>query len=474
MDADALVRCSATELVAAVRARQVSASAVVRAFLDRTDRIEPRLNTCVTRTDELALQAAHRVDARIAEGHDPGALAGLPVSVKDLIAVGGVRQTFGSWAFADHVAREDASAVARLRAAGACITGKTTTSELGSKAVGDAPLTGITRNPWNPARTPGGSSAGAAAGVAAGLVPAALGTDGGGSLRIPASFCGLVGFKATFGRVPVWPASATPALAHVGPLARSVADCALLMSVIAGHDARDPGSLALPVPDYAGAAAGPDPSPTREWRIGWCENLGPGRATAEVQEHCRRALDPLVRAGCTVVTLDPVFGDDPAIAWNAEFYAGIASRLPKLDDDASIAARIDPALRRMMQASQALGEPERARAAALKRAVRQRVDALFDRIDLLATPATPTSAPPVGVDAPAGHEGRGPVDWSYFTYPFNLTGHPALSLPVGLGADGLPIGLQLVAAPRNELALLLAARAIERAHGFGLAAIDRT
>ncbi|VTU32088.1 Glutamyl-tRNA(Gln) amidotransferase subunit A [Variovorax sp. SRS16] len=434
MDADALVRCSAAELVAAVRARQVSASAVVRAFLDRTDRIEPRLNTCVTRTDELALQAARRVDARIAEGHDPGALAGLPVSVKDLIAVGGVRQTFGSWAFADHVAREDAPAVARLRAAGACITGKTTTSELGSKAVGDAPLTGITRNPWNPARTPGGSSAGAAAGVAAGLVPAALGTDGGGSLRIPASFCGLVGFKATFGRVPVWPASATPALAHVGPLARSVADCALLMSVIAGHDARDPDSLALPVPDYAGAAAGPDPSPTREWRIGWCENLGPGRATAEVQEHCRRALDPLVRAGCTVVTLDRIFGDDPAIAWNAEFYAGIASRLPKLDDDASIAARID----------------------------------------LLATPATPTSAPPVGVDAPAGHEGRGPVDWSYFTYPFNLTGHPALSLPAGLGADGLPIGLQLVAAPRNELALLLAARAIERAHGFGLAAIDRT
>jgi aspartyl-tRNA(Asn)/glutamyl-tRNA(Gln) amidotransferase subunit A len=473
MDAEAIVRCSAAGLVAAVRARRVRATAVVRAFLDRTDRIEPRLNTYVTRTDELALRAAQRVDALLAEGHEPGALAGLPVSVKDLIAVGGVRQTFGSWAFADHVAAEDAPAVARLRAAGACITGKTTTSELGGKAVGDAPLTGITRNPWNLARTPGGSSAGAAAGVAAGLVPAALGTDGGGSVRIPASFCGLVGFKAAFGRVPVWPASATPALAHVGPLARSVADCALLMSVMAGHDARDPGSLALPPPDYAAALAGADPSPARTWRIGWCENLGPGRATAEVQERCRRALDPLVRAGCTVVALEPLFAEDPAMAWNAEFYAGIAARLPALDEGAPMAARIDPALRRMMQASQALGAQGRARAAALKREVRRQVEALFDRIDLLATPTTPTSAPPVGVDVPPGHEGRGPVDWSCFSYPFNLTGHPAVSLPVGLGADGLPIGLQLVAAPRDELALLQAAQTIECRHGFGLAAIDR-
>jgi aspartyl-tRNA(Asn)/glutamyl-tRNA(Gln) amidotransferase subunit A len=461
MDAETIVRCSAADLVAAVRARRVRATAVVRAFLDRTERLEPRLNTYVTRTDELALRAAHRVDALLAEGHEPGALAGLPVSVKDLIAVGGVRQTFGSWAFADHVAAEDAPAVARLRAAGACITGKTTTSELGGKAVGDAPLTGITRNPWNLAHTPGGSSAGAAAGVAAGLVPAALGTDGGGSLRIPASFCGLVGFKPSFGRVPVWPASATPGLAHVGPLARSVADCALLMSVIAGPDARDPGSLALPVPDAA---------PPHAWRIGWCEKLGPGagRATAEVLEHGRRALDALVRAGCTVVALDPLFADDPAPAWNAEFYAGIAARLPAPD------ARTDPALRRMMQASQALGASGHARAAALKRGVRQRVESLFERIDLLATPATPTSALPVGVDAPPGLEGAGPVDWSCFTYPFNLTGHPALSLPVGLGLDGLPIGLQLVAAPRHELALLQAAQAIEQWQDFALAAIERS
>ena len=462
MHPDDLIQHTAIQLVAAVRSRQISATAVVRAFLDRTDQMEAQLNTYVTRTDDLALGAAFDVDRALADGRDPGPLAGLPVSVKDLIAVGGVRQTFGSRVFAHNVAAADAPSVARLRPAGACITGKTTTSELGSKAVGDAPLTGITRNPWNLAHTPGGSSAGAAAGVAAGLVPVALGTDGGGSIRIPASFCGLVGVKAQFGRVPVWPASATPTLAHVGPLARNIDDAVLVLSVIAGHDPRDPASVAAPVPDWHAALQGG----LQGIRIGWCPDFGYGHVDAEVLQACEAALELLTRQGAQIVRLPPPFATDPAAAWNPEFYAGIAARLAAQGDWESTAARIDPALRRAAEAAHAMTDADRQVGAALRDQVCREVAAVFGRVDLLASPTMPLAAPPVGVDVPAGHEGRSAVDWSYFTYPVNVTGNPALSVPAGLGASGLPLGLQLVAPALGEATLLRAAAAV-RVAGFG-------
>jgi aspartyl-tRNA(Asn)/glutamyl-tRNA(Gln) amidotransferase subunit A len=462
MLADDLIQRTATELVAAVRTRAVSAQAVVSAFLDRTDRLEPQLNTYVTRTDELALEAAAAVDRAIADGRDPGPLAGLPVSVKDLIAVGGVRQTFGSRVFEHNIAAADAPSVARLRAAGACITGKTTTSELGGKAVGDAPLTGYTRNPWNLAHTTGGSSAGAAAGVAAGLVPVALGTDGGGSIRIPASFCGLTGIKAQFGRVPVWPASATAGLAHVGPLARNLHDAVLVLSVIAGHDARDPASVNAPVPDWHAALHGS----VHGLRIGWCPDFGYGHADAEVLQVCREALAPLARAGAQIIEVPPPFARDPAGAWNPEFYAGIANRLAAQGDWDAVAPLLDPALRTAAEAAHALTDAGRAEGVALRRQVCREVAEIFDRVDVLASPTMPLAAPPVAVDVPVGHEGRSAVDWSYFTYPFNVSGNPALSVPVGMGAGGLPLGLQLVAPALGEAVLLRAAAALQVA-GFG-------
>lgn len=466
MLADDLIQRTATELVAAVRTRAVSAQAVVSAFLDRTDRLEPQLNTYVTRTDALALEAAGAVDRAIAEGRDPGPLAGLPVSVKDLIAVCGVRQTFGSRLFEHNIAAADAPSVARLRAAGACITGKTTTSELGGKAVGDAPLTGYTRNPWNLAHTTGGSSAGAAAGVAAGLVPVALGTDGGGSIRIPASFCGLVGIKAQFGRVPVWPASATAGLAHVGPLARNIDDAVLVLSVIAGHDARDPASVNAPVPDWRAALNSGNHGGVHGLRIGWCPDFGYGHVDAEVLQVCREALAQLARQGAQIIELPPPFSRDPAGAWNPEFYAGIANRLAAQGDWASVAPRLDPALRAAAEAAHTLTDADRADAQRHRALVRREVAAIFDRVDLLASPAMPLAAPPVAVDVPAGHEGRSAVDWSYFTYPFNVSGHPALSMPAGMSAGGLPIGLQLVAPALGE-AVLLRAAAAARVAGFG-------
>lgn len=460
MNNDELCALSATAVVAAVRARQVTATRVAEAFLDRTARLEPALNTYVTLDAEGALRSASEVDQKIAAGQDPGPLAGLPVSVKDLVAVGGLRQTFGSVLYKDNIASADAPSVERLRRAGACITGKTTTSELGSKAVGDSPLTGITRNPWNLQFTPGGSSAGAAAGVAARMVPAALGTDGGGSIRIPASFCGLVGFKATFGRVPVWPASATPSLAHVAPMARNVADVALLLDVITGHDARDPASIAQAPLDATAQLH----KPVTGLRVGWVADAGYGHVDAEVLEACRVAALCLAACGATVSNASPLFETDPNGAWNELFYGSIQDRVRSIGGNDLAALPLDAGLKAALARHRPVAQEV---VNQLRLNAVRRIESLFAQYDVLAMPTMPTTAPPVGVDVPAGHEGRNAVDWSYFTYPFNLSGNPAVSLPVGLSGAGMPIGLQLVARWGDERTLLAAAAAFEGACPFG-------
>ncbi len=254
---------------------------------------------------------------------------------------------------AGNIAAADAPSVERLRAAGAVIIGKTTTSEFGAKPVGDSPLTGITRHPWDLTKTPGGSSAGAAASVAAGITPFALGTDGGGSLRIPAALTGLVGLKAQFGRVPVWPTSATPTLAHVGSLARTVADAALLTTAVAGHDPRDPFAVAGPVPDLLGAAQGS----VAGLRVAWSATLGYARPGAEVAAIARAAAMALADEGAVVEEVETVFETDPADLWTAEFYAGIGTRLRgvletrrDLLDPPAVADVLDAALAQEMRA----------------------------------------------------------------------------------------------------------------------------
>jgi aspartyl-tRNA(Asn)/glutamyl-tRNA(Gln) amidotransferase subunit A len=459
MDMSRYAEATAAEIAAAVRSGRASATAVVGACIDRIAAFEPRLNTLVTLTTEAALEAAHRVDALVAAGRDPGPLAGVPVTVKDLIAVGGVRQAFGSRLLADNVAAHDAPSVERLRAAGACIVGKSTTSELGSKAVGDSPLSGITRNPWNADHTAGGSSAGAAAGVAAGMVPVALATDGGGSIRIPSSFCGVFGIKARFGRVPVWPPAATPLLAHVGPITRSVADAALVLSVIAGPDPRDSGCVNAPVPDFvAGLHDGLD-----GLRIGWCGSLPYGRVDPQVAQRCREAAFALAGQGARVVEVDWPFPQDPGPAWNHLFYGRIAGRVAELAGTAERMAMVNASLREAIAHERAAGIGDAA-AMALREQATTRVATLFQQVDLLLTPTMPVTAPSVGVDVPAGHAGRNAVDWSYFTYPFNLTGHPAASIPVGFDAARLPIGLQLVGRLDGEATILRVAAAIEQVH----------
>jgi len=448
---------SACEIADQVRQGRLSARQVMRHYLDRTERLEPALNTYVTLDAAGAMAASEAVDRQVATGHDPGPLTGVPVSVKDLIAVKGLRQTFGSRLFAQNMVTDDAPSVARIRAAGGCIVGKTTTSELGSKAVGTSPLTGATRNPWNQGHTAGGSSAGAAAGVAAGLVPLALGTDGGGSIRIPASFCGLVGIKGSYGRVPVWPASATPGLAHVAPLARNVRDALLLFDVVAGPHEGDPSSLHF----------GPWQSAPRELaglRIGWCTDFAYGWADPGLKAVIHDAALRLASALKTVLQPWEGLPADPVQAWSTEFYAGIAQRL-KLFESAvpETEAQLDPLLAAQIARARSLGP----RALDLAREGRARcaaqVEAAFSRFDLLLMPTMPVEAPPVGRDAPAGHEAEGAVEWSYFTYPFNLAGNPAASYPAGLGPGGLPVGLQLVARIGDEATLFAALLALEQA-----------
>jgi aspartyl-tRNA(Asn)/glutamyl-tRNA(Gln) amidotransferase subunit A len=468
MDPSQVTQASAAEIAAAVRQREVTATAVVRAFLDRIERLEPRLNTLVTRTFDQALQAARAVDQRIAAGRDPGLLAGVPVTVKDLIAMGGVRQTFGSKLLADNVAPHDAPSVERLRAAGACIVGKSTTSELGSKGVGDSPLTGITRNPWNPDRTAGGSSAGAAAAVAARMVPVALATDGGGSIRIPASFCGVFGLKARFGRVPVWPAAPAPALSHVGPITHSVRDAALVLSIIGGHDPRDPDSLRTPVPDFLASFAGG----IRGMRIGWCPSFGYGSVDPEVLAACRDAALQLEAEGARVRELEPPFTRDPAPAWNRLFYGSIGERLAQLATSEAQMNLVNPALRQAVAEYRAASGNDPSALDALREATLVQAEAVFRQVDVLLTPTLPVTALPVGLDVPPGHPGRNAVDWSYFTYPFNLTGHPAASYPVGTDRQGLPIGLQIVAPREGESAILRVASVLERLRPIAAPQLD--
>jgi Asp-tRNA(Asn)/Glu-tRNA(Gln) amidotransferase A subunit family amidase len=393
----------------------------------------------------------------LAGGGEPGPLHGIPISVKDLINVGGVRTTFGSRTMENNVVQDDAPSVERARAAGACVIGKTTTTEFGCKAGGgDSPLSGVTRNAWDTSKTTGGSSAGAATSVAAGVTPFALGTDGGGSIRIPASFCGVFGMKAQFGRVPVFPTSATPTLGHVAPMARSVRDAALLLGVISGFDARDPASISESVPDYLAACD----APVEAMRVAWSPTLGYAKPVPEVLEITKDAVRAFEDFGCSVELVEEVM-DDPVDLWNAEFYAGAGTRLK--DALRNSPELLDPAVVEVLQGA-LRGTVEQYYSKVFARyELREKVRRFFESYDLLLTPTLPVPPFGAGVDVPPELPERSIVSWVYYTYPFNLTGNPAASIPCGFTGDGLPVGLQMVTGTNRETDLLRAAAAFEAA-----------
>lgn len=447
---------TALELRRLIAARAISPVELTERALARAEASQASLNAFCHLVPEEARSAARRAEEAVMRSAPLGLLHGLPVSVKDLIAVGGQPYASGSRAMASNIAAADAPAVERLRAAGAIIIGKTTTSEFGAKPVGDSPLTGITRHPWDLAKTPGGSSAGAAASVAAGITPFALGTDGGGSLRIPAALTGLVGFKAQFGRVPVWPTSATPTLAHVGALARNVADAALLTTAVAGHDPRDPFAVAGPVPDLLGAVK----ASIAGIRVAWSATLGYARPNPEVAAIARAAAMALADQGAIVEEVETVLESDPAALWTAEFYAGIGTRLRGVLE--SRRDLLDPAVADVLDA--ALGQEMRAyyETVFARYALRDRMVNFFTGYDVLVSPTLPISSLEASRNIPEGLEDRSLVSWAFYTYPFNLTGQPAASVCAGIASDGMPVGLQIVGRTLGEYDVMRAAAAIER------------
>jgi aspartyl-tRNA(Asn)/glutamyl-tRNA(Gln) amidotransferase subunit A len=447
----------ATDVARLISAGEISAAEAVESSLARLEATEPRLNAFAAVLAAEARRDAQAADLRRRRGDPLGPLHGVPVSVKDLIAVGGAPFTLGSRSMAHNIAPADAASIERLRIAGAVVIGKTTTSEYGCKAVGDSPLTGSTRNPWDLSKTAGGSSAGAAASVAAGVTAIAVGTDGGGSIRIPAALTGLVGVKAQFGRVPVYPTAATPTLAHVCPMARTVRDAALLLTALAGYDPRDPSSVPLPAPEVV-AACGRDPRPLR---IAWSPTFGYAPVETEVRAIAERAARAFADFGCPVDEIETPFGADSADLWTAEFYAGIGARLgPVLRERPGT---LDPDVAAVVLRATAVRAEDYYRAVFGRYEFRERVRRFFEHYDLLLSPTLPVSGVDAGVAVPPALADRNIVTWVCYTYPFNLTGQPAASVPAGFTAAGLPVGLQIVARPYREEDVFCAAAALESA-----------
>jgi Asp-tRNA(Asn)/Glu-tRNA(Gln) amidotransferase A subunit family amidase len=459
MATDELCWLSATELSALIRRRKVSPVEVIDAVLDRIARLNPRLNAFVTVTAEEARRAARAAERALARRRPAlGPLHGVPFSVKDLVITKGVRTTFGTRLFADNVPGEDAPMVARLKAAGAILVGKTNTPTLGWLGATHNLLFGATRNPWRPDRTPGGSSGGAAAAVAAGLGPLGIGTDGGGSIRIPAAFAGIFGHKPSYGRIPTYPASGAWSLSHVGPMTRTVADAALMMQVCAGPDERDPYSLPRDGVDYVRAIRGG----VKGLRVAYAEDLGNLTAVdPEVRQAAARAARSFRELGCRVEVVAPRW-PSPGECWFDIFCGGLATRLLPYRDRR---ADIEPGLLDIMEATAAQPPSRYVQAWFDRLAWWQHPRAFFERYDLLLTPTVACPPFAVGLDHPGEIAGKTVTAyaWIPYTYPFNLTGQPAASVPCGFTREGLPIGLQIVGRRFDDAMVLRAAAAYERA-----------
>jgi aspartyl-tRNA(Asn)/glutamyl-tRNA(Gln) amidotransferase subunit A len=457
MDETDVTRLSATQLLGLYRRRELSPVEATRAVLERIDAQNARTNAYCLVRDSDALASARQSEQRWHTGEPAGLLDGVPVSIKDLLLTSGWPTLRGSLTIAENGPwTVDAPAVARLREHGAVLLGKTTTPEFGWKGVTDSPLTGVTRNPWDPGRTPGGSSGGAAAAVASGMGPLALGTDGGGSIRIPASFCGIVGLKPTHGRVPVYPPSTFGTLSHVGPMARTVADVALLLDALGSPDFRD--ALALdrraPVSAELGAVS------IGGLRVAFSPALGYAKVDPEVAAAVRGAAAALEQAGAVVTLADPEF-TSPLPVFDVLWYAGAA----KIVDDIPGDRRdlIDPGLAEIAE------EGRRYSAVGYLQALRERSElgiamgAFHQTYDLLVLPTEPIVAFEAGAEVPDGSAQPRWTSWTPFTYPFNMSHQPAATVPCGFSASGLPIGVQVVG-PRHADGLVLAAcAAIEAA-----------
>ncbi len=445
---------TATELLAEYRAGRVSPVDATKDALARIDEANDAVNAFCLVDGPRALAAAAESEARWRRGEPHGLLDGVPVSVKDILLTEGWPTLRGSHSIdPDQLWDVDAPAVARLREHNAVIVGKTTTPELGWKGVTDSPLTGVTRNPWDTTKTAGGSSGGASAAVAAGMGTISLGTDGGGSIRIPASFSGVFGIKPTYGLVPIYPASPFGTLAHVGPLSWSVADSALALDVITGADSRD--WTAGPRPDrpFAAAAESGVTAGIAGMRIAFSPTLGHVEVDREVAAIVEAAVDVFAELGAVVSIADPGFAD-PVAAFHALWFSGAAASTAALTDEQR--ARLDPGLREVCEQGAGYSALDYLDATARRAAMGLTMGEFHGHYDLLLTPTMPIAAFEAGVEVPPGSAATRWTGWTQFTYPFNMTQQPAASVPCGFTSGGLPVGLQVVG-PRHADARVLAA-----------------
>jgi aspartyl-tRNA(Asn)/glutamyl-tRNA(Gln) amidotransferase subunit A len=462
MTATDLCFTPALELAAAIRRRDLSPVEITRAVLDRIERLNPRLGAYVLVHAERALADARLAERAVMAGEPLNPLHGVPVSIKDNLWTAGDRTTFGSRLLADFVPPDDAPSVAALRAAGAIFVGRTNLPEFAWRGSTDNPLFGEARNPWDVTRTPGGSTGGGAAAVAAGLGPLALGSDGAGSIRIPAGFCGLVGLKPTFGRVPMFPAAGGHELvAHVCPLARTVRDAALMLNVVARHDPRDPFALPDDDVDYLAAVEQPLGGGGRPGRvrIAWSPDLGFAAVEPETREIAAAAARAFDETGATVEEASPEIGDP---GWILQALYGGAQAGAHAARPPEQKAQMDPALVAYADAAATLSVGEYVRAVIARQAMVDALRRFFERYDLLLTPTLGLPAFPLGQVGPREVAGREVthLGWT-LCYPFNYSGQPAVSVPAGWTAGGLPVGLQIVGRRLEDALVLRAAATFE-------------
>ncbi|MGX7723398.1 amidase [Rhodococcus sp. 5G237] len=440
---------TAVELVSAFSSGELSPVEVTRAVLDRIAAHDREINSFCLIDEEKALDQARRSEERWRTGYSKGLLDGVPISIKDVFLTDGWPTLRGSQAVDENQDwNVDSPVAARLREDGMVLVGKTTTPEIAWKAVTDSALYGVTTNPVDTTKTAGGSSGGSAAAVAAGFGPCSVGTDGGGSIRIPASFCGVVGFKPTHGRIPIFPASPFGPLAHAGPITRTVEDAALLTDILALPDPRDPTALAPPLTTFRGGlnreVVGMD--------VAYSKTLGYVDVDPEVGEIVDRAVRVLDEAGLRVTAADPGF-IDPLEAFENLWAAGAATMLKTFPEGTR--DKVDPGLGRVWSHGEQLGAVDYLEARAVAAAVGITMGIFHQKYNVLITPTMPIPAFEAGHDVPPGSSLTSWPQWTPFTYPFNLTQQPAISIPVGTTSAGLPVGLQIVG-PRHSDDLLLA------------------
>lgn len=452
-----LLKMTALQLLERYRSKDLSPVEVTRAMLQQIQRCNGEVNAYCLVDEATTLKFAAESEQRYRDGTATGLLDGVPVAVKDVFQTPMWPTVKGSKVLDPQpTLGKDSPATRSLARHGYVPLGKTTTPEFGWKGVTDSPLCGVSRNPWNLERTPGGSSGGSGAAVALGMAPLALGTDAGGSIRIPAGFCGVVGHKPTFGEVPHWPASPFGTLAHAGPMTWTVADCALMMNVLTAADVRDSAAAPRRGIDYLAELH----HGIRGLRIAFSATLGYVDVNPSVAAAVARAVRVLEDLGAVVTETDPGFAD-PLAAFGHLFYGGAANAMR--DIGAKKRALMDPQLVKVAEKAAHRSMLDYLGAVNERMLLSERMALFHQRYDLLVTPTLPITAFTAGREVPEDWPSTRWPTWTPFTYPFNMTGQPALSVPCGFDEAGLPIGLQLIGGRFSDELVLRAGHAYQQA-----------